>query len=45
VEANKTKKAHILNLERAVQSAQGQIAGYVMNKREYLVPQWLYSRL
>ena len=45
VEANKTKKDHIKNLERMIEFANGHVAGYVLNRREYVIPNWLYSRL
>jgi Mrp family chromosome partitioning ATPase len=44
VEANRTKKEHIKNLERVIEFANGQVAGYVLNKRDYVIPQWLYSK-
>jgi Mrp family chromosome partitioning ATPase len=44
VEANKTKKEHIKNLERVIEFANGQVAGYVLNKRDYVIPRWLYSK-
>lgn len=45
VEANKTKKDHIKNLERMIEFANGQVAGYVLNRRDYVIPKWLYSKL
>ena len=45
VEANKTKKESIKNLERMIEFANGHIAGYVLNKRDYVIPRWLYSKL
>jgi len=45
VEANKTKKENIKNLERMIEFANGHIAGYVLNKRDYVIPRWLYSKL
>ncbi len=45
VEANRTTKAHIRTLERTIELVQGKIAGFVLNKRQYLVPDWIYNRL
>lgn len=45
VEANRTTKAHIRTLERTIEFVQGKIAGFVLNKRQYLIPDWIYNRL
>jgi hypothetical protein len=45
VAANDTHKAQIANVERQIQMVNGKILGYVLNKRQYVVPDWLYKRL
>lgn len=45
VEANKTPKYQIRNVARTVESAKGHIVGFVLNKRQYSIPEWLYKRL
>jgi hypothetical protein len=45
VAANETRKAQIANIERQIQMVNGKIIGYVLNKRKYMVPDWLYKFL
>jgi Mrp family chromosome partitioning ATPase len=45
VEANRTKKEHIENAVRSIEGARGRVLGHVLNKRIYVVPEWLYGRL
>jgi Mrp family chromosome partitioning ATPase len=45
VEANNTHKAQIANVERQIQMVNGKILGYLLNKRKYMVPDWLFKRL
>jgi hypothetical protein len=45
VAANETRKAQIANVERQIQMVNGKILGYVLNKRKYMVPDWLYKLL
>jgi Mrp family chromosome partitioning ATPase len=45
VAANETRKAQVGNLERQIQMVNGKILGYLLNKRKYMVPDWLYKRL
>jgi Mrp family chromosome partitioning ATPase len=43
--ANETHKAQVANVERQIQMVNGKILGYLLNKRKYMVPDWLYKRL
>ncbi len=45
VEANRTKNQQLKFTEHQLQMAGGNILGYVLNKRRYLVPEWIYRRL
>ena len=45
VEANRTKSQQVKLTEHQLQMAGGNILGYVLNKRRYLVPEWIYRRL
>ena len=45
IEANRTQKDQIRYAERTIEAARGRIIGYVLNKRTYSVPDWLYRRL
>ena len=45
VEANRTKSQQLKLTEHQLQMAGGKILGYVLNKRRYLVPEWIYRRL
>jgi Mrp family chromosome partitioning ATPase len=45
VAANDTQKSQVKNVERQIKMVNGKILGYVLNKRKYIVPDWLYNRL
>jgi protein-tyrosine kinase len=45
VEAGQTRRNEILNAQRTIENAGGKFLGFVLNKRRYPVPEWLYKRL
>ena len=45
VEAGQTRREEILNAQRTIENAGGTFLGFVLNKRRYPVPEWLYRRL
>jgi hypothetical protein len=45
VAANETHKTQIANVERQIHMVNGKILGYLLNKRKYMVPDWLYRRI
>ena len=45
VEAGRARRGEILNAQRTVKLAGGNFFGFVLNKRRYPVPEWLYKRL
>lgn len=45
VDAGDSRRDEILNAQRTVETAGGNFLGFVMNKRKYPVPEWLYRRL
>jgi Mrp family chromosome partitioning ATPase len=45
VEAGQTRRGEILNAQRTIENAGGEFLGFVLNKRRYPVPEWLYKRL
>jgi hypothetical protein len=45
VEADKTRKDQILHAEKSIEFARGNLIGHILNKRTYLIPDWLYHRL
>lgn len=45
VEANRTQKEQFLYAERAIENAGGRILGHVLNKRTYVIPEWLHRRM
>jgi Mrp family chromosome partitioning ATPase len=45
VAANDTHKNQIANAERQIQMVNGKILGFLLNKRKYMVPDWLFKRL
>ncbi len=45
VAANETHKSKILNAERLLGTVDGKILGFVLNKRTYPVPAWLFRFL
>jgi Mrp family chromosome partitioning ATPase len=45
VAAGQTRRDEILNAQRTIERAGGNFLGFVLNKRRYPVPEWLYRRL
>ncbi len=45
VEAGHSRRDEILNARRTIETAGGTFLGFVLNKRRYPVPEWLYKRL
>ena len=45
VEAGEARREEILNAQRTIETAGGKFLGFVLNKRRYPVPEWLYKRL
>ena len=45
VAANQTRKSEITNTLRQITMVDGKVLGFVLNKRRYLIPQWLYRWL
>jgi cellulose biosynthesis protein BcsQ len=45
VEAGRTRRDQIRNAVRTIEAAKGNLAGCVLNKRTYPVPDWLYRRI
>jgi protein-tyrosine kinase len=45
VQAGQTRREEILNAQRTIENAGGKFLGFVLNKRRYPVPDWLYKRL
>jgi Mrp family chromosome partitioning ATPase len=45
VEADRTRKQQIQNTQQTIESANGNLLGFILNKRQYTVPKWLYNRL
>lgn len=45
VEAGQSRRDEILNAQRIIENAGGKFLGFVLNKRRYPVPEWLYRRL
>lgn len=45
VEADATKREQIQNARQMIERAEGNLLGFVLNKRQYTVPDWLYKRL
>jgi Mrp family chromosome partitioning ATPase len=45
VEANRTQKDQFLYAEQAIENAGGRILGHVLNKRTYVIPDWLHRRM
>jgi protein-tyrosine kinase len=45
VDAGESRNDEILNAQRTIESAGGKFLGFVLNKRRYPVPEWLYKRL
>lgn len=45
VEANRTQKEQFLYAERTIEYAGGRILGHVLNKRTYVIPDWLHRKM
>jgi Mrp family chromosome partitioning ATPase len=45
VEAGTTRTDQILYAEKSIEFARGKLIGYILNKRTFTVPGWLYKRL
>ena len=45
VEAARSRRDQIVNAQRTIEQAGGKFLGFVLNKRRYPVPEWLYRRL
>jgi hypothetical protein len=45
VEGNRTKRDQLSYSERTIESAGGQILGHVLNKRTYVIPDWLHRKM
>jgi Mrp family chromosome partitioning ATPase len=45
VEAGRTRKEQVLHAEKQIEFARGRLLGHILNKRTYVVPEWLYRRL
>ena len=45
VEANQTKREQIQNAQQMIERAEGNLLGFILNKRQYTVPNWIYNRL
>ena len=45
VDAGDSRRDEIMNAQRTIETTGGKFLGFVMNKRRYPVPNWLYKRL
>jgi Mrp family chromosome partitioning ATPase len=45
VEADRTRREQIQNTQQTIEAANADLLGFVLNKRQYTVPNWLYKRL
>lgn len=45
VEADRTRREQIQNAQQTIEAADGNLLGFILNKRQYTVPKWLYNRL
>lgn len=45
VEADTTRREQIQNAQKTIERAEGNLLGFVLNKRRYTVPNWIYKRL
>jgi hypothetical protein len=45
VEANRTQREQLLYAERTIEGAKGRILGHVLNKRSYVIPNWLSFKM
>jgi len=44
-EGNRTQRDQLSYCERTIESAGGRILGHVLNKRTYVIPEWLHRRM
>lgn len=45
IEANRTRREQLVQAEQSITAAKGKLLGYILNKRTYEVPEWLYRML
>lgn len=45
VEADTTKREQIQNTQQTIEMANGNLLGFILNKRQYTVPSWIYKKL
>ncbi len=45
VAADHARKDQILHAEKSIEFARGKLIGSILNKRTYVVPEWIYKRL
>jgi len=45
IEANRTRREQLWQTEQSISAARGKLLGYILNKRTYEVPGWLYQNL
>lgn len=45
VEADGTKREQIQNSQQMIERAEGNLLGFILNKRQYTVPGWLYNKI
>jgi Mrp family chromosome partitioning ATPase len=45
IEANRTQKEQIQYAERTIETTSGRILGHVLNKRTYVIPEWLSRKM
>ena len=45
VEADRTRREQIQNARQTIEAADGNLLGFILNKRQYTVPKWLYNRI
>jgi hypothetical protein len=45
IEANQTRREQLRHAEQSISAARGKLLGYILNKRTYEVPEWLYHVL
>jgi succinoglycan biosynthesis transport protein ExoP len=45
VEADRTRAEQLFHAERTLESAKGKILGHILNKRSYVVPDWLCRKM
>lgn len=45
VEANRTRREQLWQAEQSITAVKGKLLGYILNKRTYDVPRWIYRKL